>query len=612
MTSGNWSTSRKSISLPDLFCFFLNRFRSGLIVSVFWKLRWFFRQQWRRYLVAIIALVVVGFAVLVPPWITGRVVDAIAQQTLTMGALLGYVGIVLGIAVVSYAMRVIWRVALFGASYELANQLRQQIYSHLTRQPSSFFQQHGTGDLMARSTNDIQAVEMTAGEAVLALFDGALTGLLVLTVLVTLISWELTLIALIPWPIVGYFMWRFGQELHESFRLAQARFSDLNDKVQESLAGVRLIRAFGRESVEDDQFNAIAREANEANQRVARTDSKYDPAISLAVGMSFLLSIGGGAWFIVQGVMTLGQLTSFTLYLGFMIWPMFAVGWMLNLVERGQAAYNRIEELLHTEPAIADTGHMRDAVEPSLNLRIERYQHTADAEPALKGVDIDVPAGSLLGIVGPTGAGKSTLLDLLVRLQEGPEVDIRLGGVPLQDFTLHNLRHHLAVVPQTPFLFSASIADNIAMGAMDAGQEAIERVARIAEIHDDILRFPQGYQTLVGERGVTLSGGQKQRLAIARALLLDAPVLILDDALSAVDVRTEQSILTHLREARAGRTTLIACHRLTAIETADQIVALQQGEIIEHGTHLELLARQGWYRRTYDYQQLEQAVEDGR
>ncbi|MHA7880638.1 MAG: ABC transporter transmembrane domain-containing protein [Saccharospirillum sp.] len=580
-------------------------------MSVFWNLRWFFRQQWRRYLVAIVALVIVGFAVLVPPWITGRVVDAIAQETLTLGSLSRYVGIMLGIAVVSYAMRVIWRVALFGASYELANQLRQQIYSHLTRQPSRFFQQHGTGDLMARSTNDIQAVEMTAGEAVLALFDGALTGLLVLTVLVTLISWELTLIALVPWPIVGYFMWRFGQELHESFRLAQARFSDLNDKVQESLSGVRLIRAFGRETVEDNQFNAIARQANAANQRVARTDSKYDPAISLAVGLSFLLSVGGGAWFIVQGNMTLGQLTSFTLYLGFMIWPMFAVGWMLNLVERGQAAYNRIEELLHTEPAIADLGQMRDIVEPSLSIHIARYQHSAEAEPALSEVAIEVPAGAMLGIVGPTGAGKSTLLDLLVRLQEGPQARIALGGVPLQDFTLHNLRHHLAVVPQTPFLFSASIADNIAMGAIGSDQAAIEQVARIAEIHDDILRFPQGYQTLVGERGVTLSGGQKQRLAIARALLLDAPVLILDDALSAVDVRTEQRILTHLREARAGRTTLIACHRLTAIETADETVVLQQGRIIERGTHDQLLALGGWYRRTFDYQQLEQTVEAG-
>ncbi len=581
-------------------------------MSVFWQLRWFFKEEWRRYSIAVLALVIVGFAVLVPPWITGRIVDAIAAGTLTLNQLLINVGIVLAIALISYAMRVIWRVALFGASYALANRLRRDLYRHLTRQPPGFFQKHKTGDLMARATNDIQAVEMTAGEAVLALFDGALTGILVLTVLVTQISWQLTLIALLPWPIVGYFMWRFGQELHESFRLAQARFSDLNDKVQESISGVRLIRAFGRESIEDDQFNTIAREANAANQKVARTDSKYDPAISLAVGMSFFLSVAGGAWFIVHDQLTVGELTSFTLYLGFMIWPMFAVGWMLNLVERGQAAYERIDELMHTEPEIADRGTFEEQVAPGLDIRIDQYRHDPEAEAALAALSLNIAAGELVGIVGPTGAGKTTLLDLIVRLQQGADVEIELGGHSLEEFSLANLRRHLACVPQTPLLFTATLAENIALGKPEASRDEIERVARIAQVHDDILRFPDGYETLVGERGVTLSGGQKQRVAIARALLLDAPILIMDDALSAVDVRTEQNILAHLKTERQGRTTLIACHRLTAIEDANQIVVLDRGRCIEHGTHRELLDKGGWYRRTYDYQQLEQAVEDGR
>jgi len=581
-------------------------------VSVFWQLRWFFREEWRRYSIAVLALVVVGLAVLIPPWITGRVVDAIAAGTLTLDRLLINVGIVIGVAVLSYVMRVIWRVALFGASYSLANRLRRDLYRHFTAQSPRFFQKHKTGDLMARATNDIQAVEMTAGEAVLALFDGALTGILVLTVLVTQISWELTLIALMPWPIVGYFMWRFGQELHESFRLAQARFSDLNDKVQESVSGIRLVRAFGREGIEDNQFNAIAREANQANRMVARTDSKYDPAISLAVGMSFFLSVGGGAWFIVHDQMTVGELTSFTLYLGFMIWPMFAVGWMLNLVERGQAAYDRIDELMHTEPDIADHGTFEDRTTPDLDIRVREYRHQTDGDAALADIRLTVGTGELIGLVGPTGAGKTTLLDLILRLQQGPDVDIALGEHRLDAFTLANLRRHLACVPQTPFLFTATLAENIALGRPDAHRDDIERVARIAQVHDDILRFPDGYDTLVGERGVTLSGGQKQRVAIARALLLDAPVLILDDALSAVDVRTEQSILAHLKAERAGRTTLIACHRLTAIEDANQILVLEHGRCIERGTHRSLLDEKGWYRRTYDYQQLERAVEDGR
>ncbi|MEP4600088.1 ABC transporter transmembrane domain-containing protein [Saccharospirillum sp.] len=580
-------------------------------VSVFWKLRWFFKVEWRRYCIAVSALVIVGFAVLIPPWITGRVVDGIAEGTLTLNQLWLNVGIVLGVAVVSYVMRVIWRVSLFGASYALSNRLRRDIYRHLTRQSSSFFQKHNTGDLMARATNDIQAVEMTAGEAVLALFDGALTGILVLTVMTTQISWQLTLIALVPWPIVGFFMWRFGQELHASFRLAQARFSDLNDKVQESISGIRLIRAFGRENVEDAQFNAIAREANAANLAVARTDSKYDPAISLAVGMSFFLSVAGGAWFIVNDQLTLGQLTSFTLYLGFMIWPMFAVGWMLNLVERGQAAYERIDELMHTEPDIKDNGTFTGDADAAINMTIHAFQHTPEQAPVLQDLSLSVQAGELIGIVGPTGAGKSTLLDLLARLQEGEGADVQLGGRPVADFTLDNLRRHLSVVPQTPFLFTATVAENIALGQPDANRDAIEAAARIAQIHEDILRFSDGYETLVGERGVTLSGGQKQRVAIARALLTDAPVLVLDDALSAVDVRTEQGILSHLKAARSGRTTLISCHRLTAIEEADQILVLDQGRCIERGTHQELLALGGWYQRTFAYQQLEQVVEAG-
>lgn len=580
-------------------------------VSVFWKLRWFFKVEWRRYCIAVSALVIVGFAVLIPPWITGRVVDGIAEGTLTLNQLWLNVGIVLGVAVVSYVMRVIWRVSLFGASYALSNRLRRDIYRHLTRQSSSFFQKHNTGDLMARATNDIQAVEMTAGEAVLALFDGALTGILVLTVMTTQISWQLTLIALVPWPIVGFFMWRFGQELHASFRLAQARFSDLNDKVQESISGIRLIRAFGRENVEDAQFNAIAREANAANLAVARTDSKYDPAISLAVGMSFFLSVAGGAWFIVNDQLTLGQLTSFTLYLGFMIWPMFAVGWMLNLVERGQAAYERIDELMHTEPDIKDNGTFTGDADAAINMTIHAFQHTPEQAPVLQDLSLSVQAGELIGIVGPTGAGKSTLLDLLARLQEGEGADVQLGGRRVADFTLDNLRRHLSVVPQTPFLFTATVAENIALGQPDASRDAIEAAARIAQIHEDILRFSDGYETLVGERGITLSGGQKQRVAIARALLTDAPLLVLDDALSAVDVRTEQGILSHLKAARAGRTTLISCHRLTAIEEADQILVLDQGRCIERGTHQELLALGGWYQRTFAYQQLEQVVEAG-
>ncbi|WP_196160461.1 ABC transporter transmembrane domain-containing protein [Reinekea sp. G2M2-21] len=581
-------------------------------MSVFIQLFWFFRQQWRRYGIAVFALIGVGLATMVPPWMIGKIVDSLADGTVTKAFLYEHVGWILVAALVSYTLRVTWRIALFGASYILANQLRQQMFRHFSIQPPSFFQKMKTGDLMARATNDIQAVEMTAGEAVLALFDGAFTGMLVLIMMTVFISWPLTLIALIPWPIVGYFMWRFGKALHASFRDAQARFSDLNDDVQESISALRLTRAFGREQVEQAQFNAIATQANKANQDVARTDSKYDPAIQLGIGFSFFLSVAGGAFFIYRGELTLGQLTSFTLYLGYMIWPMFAIGWLLNLVERGQAAYQRIDELFAMKPDIQDDGTFTQPVSPMIEFSVERFRFRDAENPALQNIHLTIPAGHMLGIVGHTGAGKSTLINLLVRMEEDGQSVIRLCGRQIQEFTLDNLRAHIATVPQTPFLFSATIAENIALAKPEACQAEIERVATIAQVHDDICRFPKGYKTEVGERGVTLSGGQKQRIAIARALLQDAPVLILDDALSAVDVKTEQSILNHLRAERAGKTTLIVCHRLSAVETAQHIIVLNHGEIMEQGSHRSLLSQQGWYRQMFDYQQLEQAVEEGR
>ncbi|MBN2164026.1 MAG: ATP-binding cassette domain-containing protein [Pontiellaceae bacterium] len=580
-------------------------------MSVLLKLAWFFRQEWRRYGMASLALVGVGLLTMIPPWMIGHIVDSLADGTVTRPALYRRVGTIAVAAVGSYILRVVWRIALFGASFKLANQLRRKLFMHFTLQPPGFYQKMTTGDLMARATNDIRAVEMTAGEAVLALFDGAFTGLLVLVMMTVFISWPLTLVALIPWPIVGYFMWRFGRQLHASFKDAQARFSDLNDDVQESISALRLTRAFGRESAEQEQFNQIATAASQANMDVARTDSKYDPAIQLGIGFSFFLSVAGGAFLIYHGRLTLGQLTSFTLYLGYMIWPMFAIGWLLNLVERGQAAYQRIEELLAMKPDIADEGNIADSLNPDLSMNIDRFAYE-NGNDILKNIQVGLPAGHMLGIVGHTGSGKSTLVNLLLRLNESPHAAITLGGYPLSQLSLDNLRAHIATVPQTPFLFSTTIAENIALAKPEATQAEIEQAAKTAQIHDDIIRFPDGYQTPVGERGVTLSGGQKQRIAIARALLLDAPVLVLDDALSAVDVKTEQSILRHLREVRRGKSTVMVCHRLSAVETAHEIIVLHQGGIAERGSHNELLKEDGWYRKTYDYQQLEQTVEEGR
>lgn len=585
-------------------------------MDIFLKLGWYFRAKWRRYVLAAVLLIAVDVLELSIPWLVGRLIDDVLAQSLTNQSLTQYVMAVLVLGVLIYIMRFLWRLFLFSASFQLAELLRQQVYRQMTLMAPGFFNKHRTGDLMARATNDVTAVEMTAGEGVLSGLDGVVTGVLVLAVMMIFISWQLTLVALLPFPLMAWYFYVIGTRLHDGFRDAQERFSDLNDRVQESVSGIRMTRAFGREQREDADFMVVADRAAEANMRVAATDSLYDPAIFITVGLSFLLSIGMGAWLIEQGSLTLGQLTSFTMYLGYLIWPMFAYGWLLNLVERGSAAYARISALLDAKSPVSDQGQQTAVENYDIEWDIGRFTYPgADAGaavPALIDVSLRVPQGNTLGVVGATGAGKSTLINLLLRYYDDDQVRVTLGGHPVQQLTLDALRGMIAVVPQDAFLFTASIAENIALGRPDASMEEIRAVARLASVEQDILRFPAAYDTLVGERGVTLSGGQKQRIAIARALLLDAPILVLDDALSAVDVNTERNILAHLKQARRGRTTVILCHRLSAVEDADQIVVLGHGAIKEQGTHLSLLREKGWYARMFDYQKLEQAVASGR
>jgi len=578
-------------------------------MSVLFKLGWFFRQEWRNYLVAFCALISIAGLIMVPPWITGRVVDAVAQQRLTFSMLLNYLGLLLGVGIVIYLLRILWRRRLYGSSYKLAAQLRSRIHDHLTLMSPDFFQQHRTGDLMARATNDVTAVEMTAGEAVLASFDGVFTGVIVLLVMTTTLSWKLTLLALLPWPVMGYFMWLFGNQMHDAFREAQRQFSLLNDKTQESISGVRLIKAFGRQEQTLEEYTAVTDDVSRANMEVAKVDASYDPVIFITVGTSFMLAVGGGAWWIHRGELSLGELTTFTMYLGYLIWPMFAYGWTLNLLERGSAAHGRIEELLHTAPQIADKGTLERPTDIGLTIDIDAFSYPDTEQIVLRDIHCTIDAGSTFGIVGHTGSGKSTLINLLLRLYDNQQTRIRLGGRPLADYRLAILRHQFGLVPQDPFLFSVTIAENIALGRPDATLDDIRVAAKLACIDDDIMAFPEQYATLVGERGITLSGGQKQRIAIARALLLDPPILVLDDALSAVDMRTERRILDHLKQARQGRSNIIVCHRLSAVVDADEIIVLRHGEIDERGRHRGLLERQGWYAQMFHYQQIEASLD---
>nr|WP_276560709.1 ABC transporter transmembrane domain-containing protein [Aeromonas salmonicida] len=578
-----------------------------IYVSVFSRLGWFFKEQWRRYLIAISLLMMVALLTVIPPKVVGWVVDGIAKGSLDNDTLMGYLAGLFVLGLLIYLLRYVWRVMLFGASYRLAYVLRNRLFSHFTRMSPDFYQRHRTGDLMAHATNDIQAVEMTAGEGVLTLVDSIIVGVLVLSIMCSQYSWQLTLLSLLPLPVMAFFMNRFGTQIYKEFKAAQGAFSRLNNKTQEALSGVRVLKSYAVESLEDKGFAELTRQAGACNMAVARIDAKFDPVIYLCIGCSYFLAVAGGSVLVVRDELTLGELTSFTMYLGQLIWPMFAIAWLFNIIERGSAAYSRIESMLAERSDIEEPTEQAMFVSP-FPLQAKGVSYQLEQRTLLRNIDFTLHRGGMLGIVGRTGAGKSSLLKLLMRLANPTSGELTMGAVPIAQLALGDLRGQFAYVPQEPFLFSTTIAANIALGRPDASQEEIERVARIACVHDDICRFPKGYETDVGEKGVTLSGGQKQRLSIARALLLAAPILVLDDALSAVDAHTEQQILQALKAHR--RTLILVSHRMTAVEQADEILVLEQGHISERGRHGTLMAHNGWYADMVRYQRLEQDVEE--
>ena len=581
-------------------------------MRVFLDLMWFFSDHKKDYITGIVFLIAVSLLGLVPPALVGLLVNHLIHHTLTGIRLAEYLASIFVIAVLSYGLRYLWRIRLYGGSVRLASVLRDKLYSHFTRLSPTFYVNHRIGDLMAHATNDVQAIQETAGDGVLMMVDALVSGASVVATMAIVISWKLTLISLLPLPLMAVIISRYGRLLHERFTQAQAAFSDINDRVQEYISGVRIVRAFGQEAYEREGFVALSRDVVEKNVAVAKIDALFDPTISVIVGFSYFLAIAVGSLFVLHGRMNIGSLTTFTLYLGQLIWPMIAFGFLFNVVERGSASYDRVDQLLAIEPEVFDRDDALTFV-PSGAIRFDigefRYPHTSPV--VLSHTRFTIPPGTTLGIVGRTGSGKTTLMRLLLREFDLSEGDITIGGTSIYAYSLNALRGAIAYAPQDDFLFSLSIRDNIAFQDPNASDRQVERVARMAGIHDDILGFPDGYDTVVGERGVTLSGGQKQRVSIARALLADAEILLLDDTLSAVDARTETTILDALKSNRQGRTTLIATHRLSAVEHADNIVVLEQGQIVERGTHRDLIAMNGRYADMYERQRLESLVEQG-
>lgn len=574
--------------------------------AVLYKLRWFYKMHWIRYSIAVTLLVIVGVLELVPPRMIGGAIDRIQQGTLTKSELTAFLLQFTAVMAVIYVVSYYWMYQLFGGAFLIERMLRSRFMRHLLRMTPTFFERNRTGDLMARATNDLRAISATAGFGILTLVDSSGFMLVILFAMGYLISWKLTLAALIPLPLIALAMSLYGKKIHERFRSSQESFGHLNDHVLEAAAGVRVIRAYVQETADQAKFAKLTDDVYERNTDVTRIDALFEPTVKLLVGASYLIGLGYGAYLVFRNEITLGELVTFNVYLGMMVWPMFAIGELINIMQRGNASLDRVNETLAYKPDVADSAEPKPP-SGTKTLRFERvtFRYPSSDTDNLTDISFRLEPGQTLGIVGRTGSGKTTLIRQLLRDYPSGKGIVSLAGVPIEQLSLESLHGAIGYVPQEQMLFSKTVRENIRFGKPDATEEDIAKSLEAAYFTRDIPLLANGLDTLVGEKGVALSGGQKQRVAIARALIAEPEMLILDDSLSAVDAKTEAAIIANVRRLRADKTTMIVTHRLSAVQHADLIIVLEGGHIVEQGTHEQLLQAGGWYREQYERQQVE-------
>ena len=502
------------------------------------------------------------------------------------------------------------RVILIGLSRDIEFDLRNDLFSHIVTLSQDFYAKYRTGDIMARATNDLNAVRMMLGPGIMYFTETFFTAVFLIAVMGR-VDWRLTLFCLIPAPLVSIAVVLFGRRIHDRFETIQKMFSDISSRVQENLSGVRVIRAYAQEEPEIRKFELLNQDYVAQNIGLARLSALFMPLLQALIGIGFLIVLLGGGYQLLAHRISIGSFVMFNTYMGMLIWPMIALGWVVNLMQRGAASWSRIMELMHEKPSILrrESTDQDEYQDVRGELRFDAVEMKYPAGYALKNITLEIPAGATVAIVGHTGSGKSKLVSLIPRLLDPTRGAVFLDGIDLRDFDPEWLRRQIGFVPQETFLFSATLAENIAWGVDNATEADIARAADLAGLAPDIATFPDGYGTIIGERGITLSGGQKQRVAIARAILRDPKILILDDALASVDTLTEERILQSLEDVMQGRTTILISHRVSTVQNASQIFVIEHGEVAEQGTHAELIRNGGYYADLYQKQLLEEELE---
>ena len=575
-------------------------------MGIFKKLSWFFKKQKRRYLIGIIFLLLTALTNLIIPRTIGQFADWVNQKQLTQMHVLVALTILLVAGLGQYLFRYGWRNQIWGGAADLERKLRSQLFWHYLNMDEMFFKRHRIGDLMALSTNDITAVQNVAGVGILTLADSVITGGMTIVAMILFVDWKLTVVAILPLPLLAVMAYFLGKKLHDRFSQSQAAFSQLSNKTQESMTGIKVIKTFGQESEDIADFNRLVDRTISLNRKVNLIDAMFDPLTGFIIGLTFVITILSGSHLVINHVITIGQLISFVGYINALIWPMFAIGRLFNVLERGNASYDRIQNILQEKSLITESKQgLTELNRGELHFKVQSFTYPDGEQPVLKNVHFELTPGKTLGIVGRVGAGKSTIIKLILRRFDDYQGLITLDGHDIHDYSLDTLLSNIGYVPQNSFLFSTSVKNNIRFSDYSSNDALVRQAAQEGVIDEDIQHLSQGYQTLVGERGISLSGGQKQRVSIARALLSSPKILILDDSTSAVDAKTEVEINQNMqRFSNAQQSRIIITQRLRSVMKADEILVLEAGQVIQRGTHQQLLQTPGWYQQMWQRQQM--------